>query len=365
MEKNLFLILFLMCLNPLCYYVTNTYENFWTKFCHIPKMLSSTVLCLRFPFLYPRNRFTGTHWYWYRFREYYLEIRASSIAFKGEIGNKDNPYHMVIVDPLEYKYYRFLEFLHDYVLQIFHCIPTYTELDSMPKGWRKAFGEDMCKEIRSELLNTGYSLREVIKIFFSITISARSLRNKMYQYKRVWKNSGIYHLYSYRILDIKEKYGGLRWYDAQSTRRVLKIIDKYENISYKTCIHCGKQAEWETRGWISPYCDKCISRENYKTDKIIVKDRKYANDEGFEALAHLQTKLNKCINDKQINDILLDSYKSIDKEIVTFKNKLPWYLRILGNNVIEDIRMSLYDVVSKMYYEKEKKLYEQNNSTIL
>ena len=32
---------------------------------------------------------------------------------------------------------------------------SYTELDSMPDGWRKAFGEQMCEDIREELAHAG------------------------------------------------------------------------------------------------------------------------------------------------------------------------------------------------------------------
>ena len=53
---------------------------------------------------------------------------------------------------------------------------SYTELDAMPDGWRKAFGEQMCEEIREELVRVDY-------------------------------------LQKYRITQIKEKYETLRWYD--------------------------------------------------------------------------------------------------------------------------------------------------------
>ena len=33
---------------------------------------------------------------------------------------------------------------------------SYTELDAMPDGWRKAFGERMCEEIREELVRADY-----------------------------------------------------------------------------------------------------------------------------------------------------------------------------------------------------------------
>ena len=97
----------------------------------------------------------------------------------------------------------------------------YTELDAMPDGWRKAFGEQMCKEIKNAL--------EVVNI-----------------------------LNKYRIMQIKEKYGGLRWYDNFNTPTGYDIIHKYEKISKRTCIQCGKPATRITTGWIAPYCDECI-----------------------------------------------------------------------------------------------------------
>ena len=146
----------------------------------------------------------------------------------------------------------------------------------------------------------------------------------------------------YRIIQIKEKFGGLRWYDngapigrlsedyEEVTRRLFRpfpeeydsekyvmvldhidnyesmydennelkenareiweqndanaiehyrkhriiekckvhdIIAKYETLSRKTCICCGKPAKYITLGWISPFCEDCIKGVNdkYKT----------------------------------------------------------------------------------------------------
>lgn len=101
---------------------------------------------------------------------------------------------------------------------------SYTELDAMPDGWRKAFGEQMCEEIRAELVRVNY-------------------------------------LDKYRITQIKEKYGSLRWYDLGCTERILhEIIPKYESLSVRTCIQCGKPATKISTGWISPYCDVCAEK---------------------------------------------------------------------------------------------------------
>lgn len=105
---------------------------------------------------------------------------------------------------------------------------SYTELDAMPKGWRIAFGEQMCQDIKDDLMRTGY-------------------------------------LDEYRISQIKEKYGSLRYYDFGCTDKMLhEIIPKYEELSKRTCICCGKPAKWITTGWISPYCDECVPRYERK-----------------------------------------------------------------------------------------------------
>lgn len=101
---------------------------------------------------------------------------------------------------------------------------TWCEYYAIPKGWRKAFGLHMIREINDSLRRTG----------------------------------GKEAVNSYSIDQIKEKWGVLHWYDSYSTTEVDKIINKYEEISEHTCIICGKPATVRTTGWISPYCDDCV-----------------------------------------------------------------------------------------------------------
>lgn len=103
----------------------------------------------------------------------------------------------------------------------------YTYLDDMPHGWKRAFGIQMCEEIRKVLIKGNY-------------------------------------LYDYRVAQIKEKFGTLRWYDEGAPDSIYKeiqdIIYKYEEISAHTCITCGKPATKISTGWISPFCDKCAGK---------------------------------------------------------------------------------------------------------
>ncbi len=103
----------------------------------------------------------------------------------------------------------------------------YTWLDEMPDGWRNAFGLQMCEEIKQALL----------------------------------KDGGEKLLNEYKIDQIKEKFGYLRWYDSWATPKVQDIISKYETLSARTCIGCGKPATKISRGWICPWCDSCASEK--------------------------------------------------------------------------------------------------------
>lgn len=59
-----------------------------------------------------------------------------------------------------------------------------------------------------------------------------------------------------KILQVKEKFGGLRFYTAGLTEEQNKIVSKYESLSYKTCEECGEPGKTNNSGWITTLCDK-------------------------------------------------------------------------------------------------------------
>lgn len=100
---------------------------------------------------------------------------------------------------------------------------SFTYLDDMPVGWKKAFGEQMCEEIMQVLSEDG-------------------------------------NVDNYRVLQVKEKYGTLHWYDNGVSDKVYEILNKYEDLSERTCCNCGKPATAYSTGWISPWCDECAAK---------------------------------------------------------------------------------------------------------
>lgn len=118
-------------------------------------------------------------------------------------------------------------------------VTDYTLLDEMPPGWRKAFGEQMCEEIRAELIK----MQEI---------------HPEGGYPGA-NGAKIPYLYGYYPVQIKEKFGRLCWYDngAPKGSQLHDIIRKYEALSQQTCINCGKPAKWISTHWIAPWCDDC------------------------------------------------------------------------------------------------------------
>ena len=166
------------------------YKKYRTRIKHIHqqwvtkgKRDANRILCKRFPFLIPRNVFTD------------------KVAWD--------------IKPREKAY-------------------SWTLANDIPTGWWKAFGLQMCEEIREELIR--------------------------------WK-----YLCKFRFSQIKEKYGSLRMYTFGIPKdcKVNDIIDDYSRLSKNICIICGKPdvPMINYHGWWSPYCEDCYNKMENKRAK--------------------------------------------------------------------------------------------------
>lgn len=73
-------------------------------------------------------------------------------------------------------------------------------------------------------------------------------------------NSG--HDDKIEILQIKEKFGGLRIYTSFSTPELDQLIDDAEEQSFKICEYCGSTENVsQTTGWIKTLCSKCMRKK--------------------------------------------------------------------------------------------------------
>jgi len=64
------------------------------------------------------------------------------------------------------------------------------------------------------------------------------------------------------VLQVKEKFGGLRFYVGGASDEVYALIDKAEEESFKICELCGTKDNVSTKcGWLSTLCDKCREKK--------------------------------------------------------------------------------------------------------
>ena len=60
-----------------------------------------------------------------------------------------------------------------------------------------------------------------------------------------------------RASQVKEKFGGLRFYVTSATDEMDGLIEEAETLSYKTCESCGNPGQGRSGGWIKTLCDTC------------------------------------------------------------------------------------------------------------
>ena len=63
----------------------------------------------------------------------------------------------------------------------------------------------------------------------------------------------------FQIDQIKEKFGGLRFYYHGGDERIMGMVFLAESLSYEICEHCGSTKNvMQTKGWISTLCEDCM-----------------------------------------------------------------------------------------------------------
>ena len=69
---------------------------------------------------------------------------------------------------------------------------------------------------------------------------------------------------NYRASQVKEKFGGLRFYMTKSTPEIQELIHQAESESFKMCQTCGKPGKIVTGGWLYASCKEHAKPEHKK-----------------------------------------------------------------------------------------------------
>ena len=63
-----------------------------------------------------------------------------------------------------------------------------------------------------------------------------------------------------RAVQVKEKFGTLRFYMTGETEEMSRLIHRAEERSAVTCEKCGKPGEYRDLGWAFTLCDSCTAK---------------------------------------------------------------------------------------------------------
>lgn len=62
---------------------------------------------------------------------------------------------------------------------------------------------------------------------------------------------------TFKIAQIKQKFGGLRFYANVTTTEAWDLIQEYEDKSFKVCEDCGAPAKLRGGVYLETLCDNC------------------------------------------------------------------------------------------------------------
>lgn len=121
-------------------------------------------------------------------------------------------------------------------------------------------------------------MREILS-FRKIFVGFRRGWRSWWWYKHVWQNIKEYirlrkpldvDSMQVRAMQVKEKFGGLRFYVHGGSDYIFGLVDMAEMMSYKICEKCGNPGSLNRRGgWYKSVCTKCakpLEYEKCKTD---------------------------------------------------------------------------------------------------
>ena len=109
--------------------------------------------------------------------------------------------------------------------------------------------DHLCKSIQSYCDNRNEGIR---------------IRNKACQEGRL-ESEKVEDEWQVEATQVKEKFGGLRFYINGADDFVYGMISFAEHLSYQICEECGSTKNIiHTKGWISTICQKCLEKRNKK-----------------------------------------------------------------------------------------------------
>lgn len=101
----------------------------------------------------------------------------------------------------------------------------------------------------------------------------RARRLKHSVWKRIWflwiryrwyRACRWFRLQHPRAMQVKEKFGTLRFYTTWETDEMSRLIEQAEEKSAVTCEDCGQPGQETNEGWVRTECEECAIKRRQK-----------------------------------------------------------------------------------------------------
>lgn len=149
-------------------------------------------------------------------------------------------------------------------------------------------------------------------------------------------------------VQVKEKFGSLRFYVCGGNDEIFKLINKAEEDSYKICEKCGKPGKCNDEGWLTTLCDFC---RKHKHMQCYVCPALKENETDYYCPKHTIKYMNKCSCGKlkhKRNKYCVQCLKDREWFFIGFK-----------------VKKNLENIISKKFRNYEFEIKEMGNSTYI
>lgn len=97
-------------------------------------------------------------------------------------------------------------------------------------------------------------------ILHELSIKIERILNEYAEIHKVIEGEESEYCEMYAV-QVKEKYGTLRFYMSCETDEISNLIHEYEALSSQTCESCGAPAKMRGKTWMEVKCDKCYQEK--------------------------------------------------------------------------------------------------------
>jgi hypothetical protein len=109
-----------------------------------------------------------------------------------------------------------------------------------------------------------YNIIDVLCHTIKLYLERKNKSDKSHNVIRLVPSSSINIMFE--AVQIKEKFGALRFYYDGGDDTIAEIVSYAESLSLVTCSKCGRPAQAYSSGWLNTLCSKC--KEIFINDRV-------------------------------------------------------------------------------------------------